>query len=215
MSQGSILGPRLYVLYTSDLPTSRETTLSTFADDTAIFATHEDPMIASLYLQEHLHIVEIWLKKWKTKVNESKSSHITFTLRKGHLPCTKHQPNCHTLNRSSEIPRTTLRLQVKLERKHCQKKETNRLKNKRDQLVDRKKKSHLSTENKLLNYKAVNQTYLELRNRTVGFRQQVQHSHHAEIPIQNSRSHSKCTLVCNKSYSTYRLQHPLRKRRHP
>jgi len=25
-----------------------------------------------------------------------------------------------------------------------------------------------------------------------------------------SQSHSKCTLVCNKSYSTYRLQHPLR-----
>ena len=30
-----------------------------------------------------------------------------------------------------------------------------------------------------------------------------------------SQSHSKCTLECNKSYSTYRLQHPLRKRRHP
>jgi len=38
---------------------------------------------------------------------------------------------------------------------------------------------------------------MELRNRTVGLRQQVQHSHHAEISIQNSQSHSKCTLVCN------------------
>ena len=36
---------------------------------------------------------------------------------------------------------------------------------------------------------------MELRNRTVGLRQQVQHSHHAEIPIQNSQSHSKCTMV--------------------
>jgi len=35
-----------------------------------------------------------------------------------------------------------------------------------------------------------NQTYMELRNRTVGLRQQVQHNH-AEIPIQNSQSHSK------------------------
>jgi hypothetical protein len=50
----NILGPLLYVLYTSDLPTSRETTLDTFADDTAIFATHEDPTIVSLNLQEHL-----------------------------------------------------------------------------------------------------------------------------------------------------------------
>ena len=53
------------------------------------------------------------------------------------------------------------------------------------------------------------QTYRELRNRTVGLRQKVQHSHHAKISIQNSQSHSKYTLVCNTSYSTYRLHHPL------
>jgi hypothetical protein len=55
-------------------------------DDTSIFATHEDPAIASLNLQEHLHIIEKWLKKWKIKVDKSKSSNITFTLRKGHCP---------------------------------------------------------------------------------------------------------------------------------
>jgi hypothetical protein len=66
--QGSILGPVLYVLYTSDLPTSRETTLGTFANDTTIFATHEDPTIASLNLQEHISSIEKWLQKWKIKV---------------------------------------------------------------------------------------------------------------------------------------------------
>jgi hypothetical protein len=96
--QGSILGPLLTVLYTSDLPISRETTLDTFADDAAIFATHEDPMIASLNLQQHLHIIEKWLKKWKIKVNKSKSSHIMFTLRKGH---------CTTVNvNQTIIPQT-------------------------------------------------------------------------------------------------------------
>ena len=49
---------------------------------------------------------------------------------------------------------TALRLQVKLERTHQQKKKTNRPKNKRDQLVDRKEKSHLSIQNKSLMYKA-------------------------------------------------------------
>ena len=56
--QRSILGPLLYVLYTYGLQTFRETTLGTFAGDTAIFATHEDPTIASLNLQEHLHVIE-------------------------------------------------------------------------------------------------------------------------------------------------------------
>jgi hypothetical protein len=38
-----MLGPLLYILYTSDLPTSRDTKLGTFADDTAIFATMLTP----------------------------------------------------------------------------------------------------------------------------------------------------------------------------
>jgi len=65
--QGSILGPLLYILYTPDLPTSRDTTMCTFADDTAIFATHADPTTASRNLQEHLNTVEKWLKKVENK----------------------------------------------------------------------------------------------------------------------------------------------------
>jgi len=42
--------PLLYVLYTSDLSASRETTLRAFADDAEMFATHEDPTVASLKL---------------------------------------------------------------------------------------------------------------------------------------------------------------------
>jgi hypothetical protein len=51
-----------------------------------MFANHEDPMIASFHIQEHLKIIGKWLKKWKIKVNESESSHMLFTLRKGHCP---------------------------------------------------------------------------------------------------------------------------------
>jgi len=46
----------------------------------------KDPTIASLNLPEHLHIIKKWLKKWKIKVKESKPSHITSTLWKGHCP---------------------------------------------------------------------------------------------------------------------------------
>ena len=79
VTQGCSLGPLLYVLHTSDLPTSKGTTLGTSADDTAIFATHEGPTIASRNLQEHFHITEKWLKKWELKVNLFKSSYIKFT----------------------------------------------------------------------------------------------------------------------------------------
>jgi hypothetical protein len=80
---GVPLGP---LLYTSDLLTSRKTTLSKFADDTAVVATHSDSATASLNLQDHLNSIEKWLQKWRMKVNETKSTHIIFTLRKGQCP---------------------------------------------------------------------------------------------------------------------------------
>ena len=83
-------------------------------------------------------------------------------------------------------------MQVELERTHRQKKKTDRLKNKRYQLVDRKEIPSVYTK-QITGLRSGNQTGMELRNRTVGLRQQVQQSHHAEIPIQNSQSHDKCT----------------------
>lgn len=44
--QGSVSGPILYLLYTSD-PLTSDNTTATFVDDTAILATHEDPAISS------------------------------------------------------------------------------------------------------------------------------------------------------------------------
>ena len=84
--QGSILGPFLYTLYTADIPITTKTTLSTYADDTAITTIHLNPTIASRYLQAQLQKIELWTRKWRLKINETKSAHITFTLRKGSCP---------------------------------------------------------------------------------------------------------------------------------
>ena len=43
VSQGSVLGPTLYIIYPSDLSVS----VSTFADDTTILSSHENPHLAS------------------------------------------------------------------------------------------------------------------------------------------------------------------------
>jgi hypothetical protein len=84
--QGSVLGPVLYLVYTSDLPTTENTLIGIFADDTVILASHEDPMTTSTRLQHHLNLLEAWATKWEIKINETKSTQITFTLRKNQCP---------------------------------------------------------------------------------------------------------------------------------
>jgi hypothetical protein len=84
--QASILGPVLHRIYTSDLPTSDNTTTATFADDTVILAKHDDPEIASMKLQDNFNRISEWAKKWTIKVNQNKSTHFSFTLRNRTCP---------------------------------------------------------------------------------------------------------------------------------
>jgi hypothetical protein len=208
--EGSILGPLLYVLFTSDLPTFRGTRLGTFADDSAIFATHEDTTIASLNLQEHIFSNEKWLQKQKIKVNESQSSHITFTLRNGHCPAVNIN---QTIKPQAEtVKHLGLQFDLRLTWKdHIAKKrkQMNLQIKEINWLIERK--SYLCIENKVLIYKAIIKPIWGLLKRTVGLRQQIPHRHHEENPIQNSQSHSKFSLVCYKSYTPLRPQSTIRK----
>jgi len=84
--QGSVLGPLLYQLYTAELPTTDNNTIATFPNDTGQFAAHTDPLIASQLLQHNLNILQVWLDKWKIKVQQAKSVHITFTTKRTLCP---------------------------------------------------------------------------------------------------------------------------------
>jgi len=67
--QGRVLGPMLYLLFTSDLLQAPNFTIGTFADDTVIRTCYNDVLRASSCLQEYLIILQRRLHTWKIKIN--------------------------------------------------------------------------------------------------------------------------------------------------
>lgn len=152
--QGSVLGPTLYLLYTSDLPTTSHTTIGTFADDTTILASHDDPIVASSYLQVHLNLIQQWFSKWRFKINLSKSTQVIFTLRTGQCP--PNSINNVTFPTAPSVRYLGIHLDKKLNWKEhiLKKKKQIDLRFKElNWLIGRK--SRLSLENKILVYKTI------------------------------------------------------------
>jgi len=82
-----VLGPVLYLLYTSDLPQREGTTVATFADDTTIMAVGGDVVDATEKLQRAADEINNWNRQWLIKLNEDKSIHVTFTNKRfNHIP---------------------------------------------------------------------------------------------------------------------------------
>ena len=84
MLQGSVLGPVLYLIYTSDLPHPEGTTVATFANDTAIMAVGADVEEATEKLQLAADNKNNWTKQWLIKLNEDKLTHVNFNNRRCH-----------------------------------------------------------------------------------------------------------------------------------
>lgn len=84
--QGSDIAPLLYIIYTADIPTNANTLIGTYADDTVILASNLDPTTASQHVQTHLNTLSTWFKNWKININETKSIHMTFSLRPQNCP---------------------------------------------------------------------------------------------------------------------------------
>ncbi|KAI5742277.1 hypothetical protein M8J77_005529 [Diaphorina citri] len=74
--QGSILGPFLFSIFLSDLPTTPGINTVLFADDTALYAAGTRGV--GTLIQNHLDKLERYYRTWKIKINASKTEGITF-----------------------------------------------------------------------------------------------------------------------------------------
>ena len=152
--QGSVLAPVLYVLFTQDVPHPQQTTMATFADDTAILAIGETIEESTNKLQSAVNKVVQWTSEWKIKLNETKSVHVNFTNKT--VPCLPIYVNEIQFPYANTAKYLGMTLDAKLRWKEHIKKKKEQL-----DLTYRKmywllgRKSELSTQNKLMVYKQV------------------------------------------------------------
>ena len=71
VSQGSVLGPILFLIYINDLPDEVCSQVRLFADDTALYLTMESEDSGST-LQSDLDILSMWETRWDMEFNPSK-----------------------------------------------------------------------------------------------------------------------------------------------
>ena len=92
--QGSVLGPLLFLIYINDIVNIVNSPIRLFADDTTLFITVDDPVVAANSLNSDLHEVENWASKWLVLFNPSKTS--SMIISKKRVP--KDHPNLTFMN---------------------------------------------------------------------------------------------------------------------
>ena len=78
VTQGSVLGPILFLVYINDLPDEVRSRVRLFADDTALYLTMETEDDSSA-LQTDLDILSAWETRWDVKFNPSKRQVVHVT----------------------------------------------------------------------------------------------------------------------------------------
>lgn len=79
LAQGTCISPVLYALYIADLPTTNKTELALYADDTGVYTAAKQSNTIIKRLNESLNSIEQYLRKWRIKINATKTQAILFT----------------------------------------------------------------------------------------------------------------------------------------
>ena len=92
MSQGSTLGPFLFLLYINDIVKNIGPTIHLFADDTRLFIIVDNPTITALCLNSDLEKLSLWAAIWLGTFNP-KASKNEFQIQKA-TPSTSIYAKC-------------------------------------------------------------------------------------------------------------------------
>ena len=87
--QGSVLGPLLFILYTSDMWNGISNKMLAFADDTSLYAHIPSPSLRQEVgdsLVEDLNKIQSWCTQWDMKLNPSKSKDLIVSRSRSNLP---------------------------------------------------------------------------------------------------------------------------------
>ena len=69
VSQGSVLGPLLFLIYINDLERNIKSDVKFSADDTMLFSIVSDPVISANELNQDLKVISQWAYQWKMEFN--------------------------------------------------------------------------------------------------------------------------------------------------
>ena len=77
--QGFTLSPKLYNLYTSEIPKSIRSKLAEYADDIFIYDQNKSPRFAHLTVQRHLNELGRWESMWPINISAEKTKAVVFS----------------------------------------------------------------------------------------------------------------------------------------
>ena len=69
MTQGSVLGPLLFLIYINDLPDNIQSTCKIFADNSSLFSHVFDEYKSQSVLNNNLQVISNWTFQWKIQFN--------------------------------------------------------------------------------------------------------------------------------------------------
>lgn len=111
--QGALLGPEVFILFTSDLPRLPHPNLAIYANGASIFTISRDEALVLRRLQSFIDGVVVWSNKWCLQINPTKCKAMDC-FRKRKLPSTAFGIESDRLPRNSQVRYLGVTLGTKL-----------------------------------------------------------------------------------------------------